>query len=46
MFRQADFVSVRWDPPVVSPAGMQQYGQDHWQGFLDLAPIIAIECRR
>jgi hypothetical protein len=31
---------------VVSPAGVQQYGQDYWQDFLELAPIIGIECRR
>jgi hypothetical protein len=46
IFHQAGFVSVQWHPPVVSPAGVQQYGQDHWQDFLELAPIIGIECRR
>jgi SAM-dependent methyltransferase len=46
IFRQAGFVSVHWHPPVVSPAGVEQYGQDYWQDFLDLAPIIGIECRR
>jgi hypothetical protein len=46
IFRQAGFVSVQWHPPVVSPAGVQQYGQDYWQDFLELSPIIGIECRR
>jgi hypothetical protein len=46
VFRQAGFVSLRWHPPVVSPVGVQQYGQDYWQDFLDVAPIIGIECRR
>jgi hypothetical protein len=46
IFRQAGFISVHWHPPVVSPAGVRQYGQDYWQDFLDLAPIIGIECRR
>jgi SAM-dependent methyltransferase len=43
---QAGFASVRWHPPLVSPAGAQQYGHDYWQDFLELAPIIGIECRR
>jgi SAM-dependent methyltransferase len=46
VFRQAGFVSVHWHTPAVSPTGMQQYGQHYWQDFLDLAPIIGIECRR
>ncbi len=46
ILRQAGFVSVQWHPPVVSPAAMQQFGQDYWQDFLELAPIIGIECRR
>jgi toxoflavin synthase len=46
IFRQAGFVSVQWHPPVVSPAGLQQYGQDYWQDFLELTPIIGIECLR
>jgi hypothetical protein len=46
VFREAGFASVHWHLPVVSPAGVEQYGQDFWQQFLDLAPIIGIECRR
>jgi SAM-dependent methyltransferase len=46
IFREAGFVSVLWHPPVVSPAGVQQYGRDYWQDFVELAPIIGIECRR
>ena len=46
IFRQAGFVWVQWHPPAVSPAGVQQYGQDYWQDFVELAPIIGIECRR
>ena len=46
IFRQAGFVSVQWHPPVVSSAGMQQYGQDYWHDYLELAPIIGIECYR
>jgi SAM-dependent methyltransferase len=45
-FRQAGFVSVRWHRPMVSAAGVHQYGQGYWQDFLELAPIIGIECRR
>src|SRR5262249_12959574 len=43
---QAGFASVQWHRPVVSPAGAQQYGQDYWKEFLELSPIIGIECRR
>jgi SAM-dependent methyltransferase len=46
IFREAGFASVQWHPPAVSPACVQQYGQDYWQDFVDLAPIIGIECRR
>ena len=46
IFRQAGFVSVQWHPPAVSPAGVQQCGEDYWRDFLELAPIIGIECRR
>ena len=46
VFGEAGFVSVRWHPPAVSPACVQQYGQDYWQDFLDQAPIIGIECQR
>jgi 2-polyprenyl-3-methyl-5-hydroxy-6-metoxy-1,4-benzoquinol methylase len=46
VFRQVGFVSMQWHLPVVSPACLQQYGQDYWQEYVDLAPIIGIECRR
>jgi SAM-dependent methyltransferase len=45
IFREVGFVTVRWHPPAVSPVCVQQYGRDYWQEFLDLAPIIGIECR-
>jgi hypothetical protein len=38
--------SVRWRQPAVSAAGVQQYGQDYWQDFLDKASIIGIVCQR
>ncbi len=46
IFRESGFVSVRWHPPVVSPAGVQQYGPDYWRVFVEQMPIIGIECRR
>jgi hypothetical protein len=46
VFREAGFDSVRWHRPVVSPAGLQQYGREYWRDFVELAPIIGIECRR
>jgi SAM-dependent methyltransferase len=46
ILRQAGFASVQWHRPVVSPAGAQEYGHNYWQEFLELSPIIGIECRR
>jgi toxoflavin synthase len=46
VLREAGFNSVRWQPPAVSPAGIEQYGPDYWQDFLEKAPIIGLECRR
>ena len=43
-FRTAGFKKIRWHQPIVSPEGVQEFGQEFWQDFLDCAPIIGIEC--
>lgn len=35
---------IRWHPPQVSPAGLQQSGEEHWRGFLTRPPIVFLEC--
>ncbi|RUR79145.1 class I SAM-dependent methyltransferase [Chlorogloeopsis fritschii PCC 9212] len=44
-FRSAGFKEVRWQKPKVSPEGVEEFGQEFWQDFLEYAPILAIECR-
>ena len=43
-FRTAGFKEIRWHQPIVSPEGVQEFGQEFWQDFLDCAAIIGIEC--
>ncbi|MDJ0571161.1 MAG: methyltransferase domain-containing protein [Pleurocapsa sp. MO_192.B19] len=43
-FRTAGFKEIRWHQPIVSPEGVQEFGQEFWQDFLDCAPIVGIEC--
>ena len=43
-FRTAGFQEIRWHQPIVSPEGVQEFGNEFWQDFLDCAPIVGIEC--
>ena len=43
-FRTAGFKEIRWHQPRVSPEGVQEFGNEFWQDFLDYQPMIAIEC--
>ena len=43
-FRTAGFKEIRWHKPIVSPEGVQEFGEEFWQDFLDCAPIVGIEC--
>ncbi|KOP27123.1 methyltransferase type 11 [Hapalosiphon sp. MRB220] len=42
--QSAGFKEVRWQKPLVSPQGVEEFGQEFWQVFLEYAPIIFIEC--
>ncbi|MDZ7957927.1 MAG: class I SAM-dependent methyltransferase [Aulosira sp. DedQUE10] len=43
-FRNVGFKEVRWQKPIVSPEGVEEFGQEFWQDFLDCMPIVGIEC--
>jgi SAM-dependent methyltransferase len=43
-FRTAGFKEIRWHKPIVSPEGVQEFGKEFWQDFLDYQPMVGIEC--
>ena len=43
-FRSVGFKEIRWQKPIVSPEGVQEFGKEFWQDFLDYAPMVGIEC--
>ena len=43
-FRNVGFKEIRWQRPIVSPEGMQEFGHEFWQDFVDYPPIVGIEC--
>jgi ubiquinone/menaquinone biosynthesis C-methylase UbiE len=43
-FRSVGFKEVRWQKPIVSPQGVEEFGQEFWQDFLNCVPIVGIEC--
>ncbi|PHJ55341.1 methyltransferase type 11 [Nostoc linckia z18] len=43
-FRSVGFQEVNWQKPIVSPQGVEEFGQEFWQDFIDCVPIIGIEC--
>lgn len=43
-FRAVGFKEVYWQNPVVSPEGVQEFGQEFWQDALKHPPIVGIEC--
>lgn len=42
-FHSVGFKEIRWHPSRVSPEGLQKFGQDLWQDFIDNQPIVGIE---
>ena len=42
--KAAGFRDIRWHRPQVSPEGLQQWGAEHWRGFLARPPIVFLEC--
>ncbi len=43
VFQSVGFKEIRWHPPRVSPEGLQKFGQDFWQDFIDNQLIVGIE---
>ncbi|MBX9255813.1 class I SAM-dependent methyltransferase [Desmonostoc muscorum CCALA 125] len=43
-FQSVGFQEVRWQKPIVSPQGLEEFGEEFWQDFIDCVPIIGIEC--
>ncbi len=43
-FRAVGFKKIHWQKPIVSLEGVQKFGQEFWQDFLDYQPMIGIEC--
>ncbi|HWO26725.1 MAG TPA: class I SAM-dependent methyltransferase [Kofleriaceae bacterium] len=44
--RAVGFHSIRWQPFRVSPAGIQEKGEEFWRDFLDHRPILVLEATR
>jgi toxoflavin synthase len=45
-FETAGMRDLQWHAPRLSPTGEAQDGRDFWSSFLDLQPVIFIECRK
>ena len=43
-FQTVGFKEIRWHQPMVSPSGVQKFGPEFWQDFLDYQPMVGIEC--
>ncbi|MEJ2098784.1 MAG: methyltransferase domain-containing protein [Desulfobacterales bacterium] len=43
-FKRVGFKTIRWHKIEAAPDGIQKFGQEFWQDFIDCQPIIGIEC--
>lgn len=44
--RTAGFQTIRWHRPVVSPKGLEKFGQEFWQDYVENQVSIYLECAR
>jgi len=44
-FNLVGLTHTRWIKIEVDPAGIEKFGQDFWQDFIDFKPIVGIESR-
>ncbi len=44
-FKQAGLSHIQWHKIEVSTDGLNIFGQEFWQDFIDYQPIVGIECR-
>lgn len=42
----AGFQAIRWRRPMVSPEGLQQFGQEFWRDYIECQYGIYLECVR
>jgi hypothetical protein len=45
-FAMSGLHGLRWHPARVAPAGLAQFGSDFWADFLQLQPVIFLECKK
>lgn len=45
-FQSVGFKEIRWQKPIVSSEGIQKFGNEFWQDFINYPPIIGIECMK
>jgi ubiquinone/menaquinone biosynthesis C-methylase UbiE len=45
-FKRAGLNPIWWHKVEVSPEGVQKFGRDFWQDFIDYEPIVGIECSK
>ncbi len=43
-FRTAGFQEIRWHCPMVSPEGLQEFGEGFWQDYIEYQMSIYLEC--
>nr|VFJ46773.1 MAG: Ubiquinone/menaquinone biosynthesis C-methylase UbiE [Candidatus Kentron sp. FM]VFJ47751.1 MAG: Ubiquinone/menaquinone biosynthesis C-methylase UbiE [Candidatus Kentron sp. FM]VFK07947.1 MAG: Ubiquinone/menaquinone biosynthesis C-methylase UbiE [Candidatus Kentron sp. FM] len=44
VFREAGFKEIIWHPVKISPEGIQKFGQEYWQDFLENPVFVCMEC--
>ena len=44
VLEEAGLAGIQWKSPMVSEAGLGEYSRGYWDSFLELAPIIGMEC--
>lgn len=45
-FKDVGFKTVNWYKPMISPEGIEKWGQEYWQDLLDNPPMRLIECQK
>jgi SAM-dependent methyltransferase len=45
-FKEVGFKTVNWYKPMISPEGIEKFGQNYWQDLLDNPPMRLIECQK
>nr|VFK29205.1 MAG: Ubiquinone/menaquinone biosynthesis C-methylase UbiE [Candidatus Kentron sp. MB] len=45
-FRSVGFKEIHWHPLKVSSEGIQEFGQEYWQDFIEHQPSVCIECMK